>query len=320
MTCFITSLVGFDISYLEPSLVAEIFSDTLTGLTLACNLVPYTTLPPIPNPIHLSLPLVLPLYPLPPPSQTEPSVPPPAVPIPLQVTPGDPQSQYPLNFSRASLATKQHQDKWLGPLYRYLVSGCDVTELTDLSKSDQTWVKSTATRSKIVDDLIMYSDVLMDDPNHLCIFVPSDIELQCHLLRASHDSPVGMHHGRDATYNSLSHDFYWRHMHKHVRSWVRRCPQCISFKSLQPSHGPMQLRLYQYPFHTLVVDYVGELPPSPPQVIGGFSLPYAPTQIISVRSQFLTKLQPLQLMPYFIMFFSSSVFPLCSRVIVVVNF
>ena len=33
--------------------------------------------------------------------------------------------------------------------------------------------------------------------------------------------------------------------------------------SLQPSHGPMQLRLYQYPFHTLGVDYVGELPPSP---------------------------------------------------------
>ena len=72
-----------------------------------------------------------------------------------------------------------------------------------------------------------------------------------------------MHRGRDATYNSLSHDFYWRHMHKHVRNWVRHCPQCIRFKSLTPSHGPMQLRLYQYPFHTLGVDYVGELPASP---------------------------------------------------------
>ena len=138
------------------------------------------------------------------------------------------------------------------PLYRYLASGCDVIELTDLSKSDQTWVKSTATWSKIVDDLIMYSDVLMDDPNYLHIFVPSDIELQYHLLHAYHDSPVGVHHDRDATYNSLSHDFYWRHMHKHVQNWVRRCPQCIRFKSLQPYHGPMQLRLYQYPFHTWV--------------------------------------------------------------------
>ena len=143
------------------------------------------------------------------------------------------------------------------------MSGCDDSELAHLAKSDQTWVKSTAPRCKIIDDLILYSDVLMDDPSHLRIFVPSDIELQQHLLQAYHDSPIGMHRGCDATYNSLSHDFYWRHMHKHVRNWVRRCPQCIQFKSLKPSHGPMQLRLYQYPFHTLGVDYVGELPASP---------------------------------------------------------
>ena len=72
-----------------------------------------------------------------------------------------------------------------------------------------------------------------------------------------------MHRGRDATYNRLSRDFYWRHMYKHVRNWVRCCPQCICFKSLQPYHGPMQLRCYKHPFHTLGVDYVGELPPSP---------------------------------------------------------
>ena len=143
------------------------------------------------------------------------------------------------------------------------MSGCDDSELASLTKSDQSWVKSTAPRCKIIDDLIMYSGVLMDDPNHLRIFVPSDIELQRHLLWAYHDSPIGMLHGPDATYNSLSCDFYWQHMYKHVRNWVRRCPQCLHFKSLQPSHGPMQLRLYQDPFHTLGVDYVGELPPSP---------------------------------------------------------
>ena len=99
----------------------------------------------------------------------------------------------------------------------------------------------------------------MDDPNHLRIFVPSNIELQCHLLHTYHDSSIVMHCGRDATYNSLSHDFYWRHMHKHLRNCVRHCPQCICFKSLQLSHGSMQLRLYQHPFHTLGVDYVGEL-------------------------------------------------------------
>ena len=143
------------------------------------------------------------------------------------------------------------------------MSSCDDSELNHLAKSDQSWVKSTAPRCKIIDDLIMYSDVLMDDPTQLLIFVPSDIELQWHLLLTYHDSPIGMHRGRDATYNSLSRDYYWRHMHRHVRNWVCCCPQCIRFKSLQPSHGPMQLWLYQYPFHTLGVNYVGELPPSP---------------------------------------------------------
>ena len=63
VTCFITSLIGFDIPYLEPSRVAEIFSDILTCLTITCNptLLPYTPFPPITNPIPLSLPLVLPL-------------------------------------------------------------------------------------------------------------------------------------------------------------------------------------------------------------------------------------------------------------------
>ena len=264
VTCFITSLIGFDIPYLEPSRVAEIFSDTLTFLTLACNPVPLHSFSTHPKSNPSKSPIGTSSSP-PSPSQKEPSVlpSPPAVPTPLEVMPGDTQSQYPLNFSRASFAAKQHQDKLLDPLYHYLASGCDVTALTDLTKSDQTWVKSIATRSKIVDDLIMYSDVLMDDPTHLHIFVPSDIELQHHLLCAYHDSSAGMHRGRDATYNCLSHDFYWRHMHKHVRNWVHHFPQCIRFKSMQPSHGPLQLRLYQYPFHTLGVDYAGELPPSP---------------------------------------------------------
>ena len=109
----------------------------------------------------------------------------------------------------------------------------------------------------------MYSDEFMDDRDHFRVFVPSDSQLQKHFLRAYHDSPMGMHRGRDATYNCLSRHFYWRNMSKHVRNWVRHSPHCIRFKSVKPAHGPMQIRLYQYPFHTLGVYYVGELPKSP---------------------------------------------------------
>ena len=52
----------------------------------------------------------------------------------------------------------------------------------------------------------------MEDPDHYRIMVPNDIQLQRHLLRVYHDSPLGMHRGCEATYGSLSHDFYWRNM------------------------------------------------------------------------------------------------------------
>ena len=210
VTCFLTFFIGFDIPYLDPSRVSEIFIDALTCLTLVCNPLPLQCLTacskshPLRSQSMLSSPLA-------PPLDKDPLVTPslPAEPSPQAPNCMDPQALYPLNFSRLSFANKQRQDKCLGPLYHYLVSGCDDSELASLTKSDQSWVKSTAPRCKIIDDLIMYSNVLMDDPTHLRIFIRSDIELQQHLLRAYHDSPIGTHRGCDATYNSLSCDFYW---------------------------------------------------------------------------------------------------------------
>ena len=103
----------------------------------------------------------------------------------------------------------------------------------------------------------------MEDPNHYRVMVPNNIQLQRHLIQVYHDSPIGMHRGRDATYGALSHDFYWRNMAKHVRNWIRRCPACIKFKSTDPKHGPMQIRTFDHPFNTLGIDYVGPLPTTP---------------------------------------------------------
>ena len=109
----------------------------------------------------------------------------------------------------------------------------------------------------------MCCDELMDNPNRYRCVVPDDIQLRRHLLRAYHDSPVVMYRGREVTYISLSNDFYWRNMSKHVRNWIRRCPDCIRFTPVEQNHGTMQVRLYEHPFHTLGLDFVGELPVSP---------------------------------------------------------
>ena len=52
-----------------------------------------------------------------------------------------------------------------------------------------------------------------------------------------------MHRGREATYGSLSYDFYWRNMAKHVRNWIRR--------------------IYDCPFNTIGIGFVGQLPTTP---------------------------------------------------------
>ena len=49
-------------------------------------------------------------------------------------------------------------------------------------------------------------------------------------------------------------------MAKNVRNWIRRCVECNCFKTLGQSHGPLQVRIYEHPFHTLGIDFVGELP------------------------------------------------------------
>ena len=67
------------------------------------------------------------------------------------------------------------------------------------------WVKQMAMRSAVIDNLLMYRDEFMEDPNHYRIMVPNDIQLQPRLLKEYHDSPVGMHRGREATYGSLSY-------------------------------------------------------------------------------------------------------------------
>ena len=108
VTCFLTSLIGFDIPYLDPSRVSESFSNALTCLTLACNPLSLQCLTTCPKP-HPSR------------SKSKPS-PPPTPPLDkdLVITPSlqaepnpqapnceDPQALYPLNFSRLSFANKQ---------------------------------------------------------------------------------------------------------------------------------------------------------------------------------------------------------------------
>ena len=103
----------------------------------------------------------------------------------------------------------------------------------------------------------------MPNPEHLRFYVPSNSDLQRQFIKIFQDSPTAMRRGRDATYALLSKTFFWNGQSKHVKNWIRRCQACIKFKSNMPADGPMHLRSYKYPFYTLGIDFVGELPISP---------------------------------------------------------
>ena len=137
-------------------------------------------------------------------------------------------------------------------------------------KQEQNRVILISKWCKLINSILMYSDELVPNPEHLRLYVPSNSDLQCQLIKIFHDSalpppppPTAMHRGRDATYAPLSKTFFWKGQSKHVKNWIRHCPSCIKFKSNIPAHVPMHRRSYKYPFYTLGIDSIGELPISP---------------------------------------------------------
>ena len=76
-----------------------------------------------------------------------------------------------------------------------------------------------------VAEIALLLDEFLDDPGHLRIFVPNSKELKFRIMRAYHDSPLGMRRERDNTYHALARDFYWKGMGKEMKRWVARCQE-----------------------------------------------------------------------------------------------
>ena len=167
-----------------------------------------------------------------------------------------------LGSSRQEFITFQLQDPTLKLIHQYLSAGSKKSALRDLSSREQIRIQNLARRCIILEGLIMYSDEFLDDPGHFRIFVPDNKDLKSRLLRAYHDSPLGMHRGRDTTYHALARDFYWRGMGKATKCWVARCLECLKHKSVDQQHGLMHSRFYDKPMNVLGIDFVGPFPKS----------------------------------------------------------
>ena len=129
---FLVTTLGYDIPSHTPSLISQVFYNSLQCLALACDISPPAT--------HVDSPE---MHVLPssktitaPNKQATPNVLSPNPPSSAS-WPTDLSTLHPLNISRTNFSKKQQEDKWLGPLINYLMSNNDVSVLGGLSKKDQ---------------------------------------------------------------------------------------------------------------------------------------------------------------------------------------
>ena len=97
-----------------------------------------------------------------------------------------------LNRNRSSFAKKLLQDYRCNLLIKFHSSNQGISPIKNSQKEHLKWFQRMAKRSAVIDGLLTYRDELIEDPNHYRIMVPNDIQLQRHLSRAYHDSPIGM--------------------------------------------------------------------------------------------------------------------------------
>ncbi|KAF1324825.1 reverse transcriptase, partial [Globisporangium splendens] len=93
------------------------------------------------------------------------------------------------------------------------------------------------------------------------VVVPNDEGLRHRLLYEYHDSPSGGRLGREKTFLSLSRDYYWPHMYKWVRKYVRTCEICQRVKPSGSTQAPLRsLAVPSDSWKSVSMDFIFGLP------------------------------------------------------------
>jgi len=94
------------------------------------------------------------------------------------------------------------------------------------------------------------------------LYVPNNRILRSDLLVEAHDSPLSGHLGIKKTLYKLSRFYYWPHMDKEVKEYVKSCLACASIKSsnLPPAGLLHPLPIPNDRFETMTIDFITQLP------------------------------------------------------------
>ncbi|KAF1321175.1 reverse transcriptase, partial [Globisporangium splendens] len=118
--------------------------------------------------------------------------------------------------------------------------------------------RSRVHRFRVHNGLLYYA---VEDGDTARVVVPNDEGLRHRLLYEYHGSPSGGHLGREKTFLSLSRDYYWPHMYKWVRKYVRTCEVCQRVKPSGSTRAPLRsLPVPSDSWKSVSMDFIFGLP------------------------------------------------------------
>ncbi|KAF1316222.1 reverse transcriptase, partial [Globisporangium splendens] len=118
--------------------------------------------------------------------------------------------------------------------------------------------RSRVHRFRVHNGLLYYA---VEQGDTARVVVPNDEGLRHRLLYEYHDSPSGGHLGREKTFLSLSRDYYWPHMYKWVRKYVRTCEICQRVKPSGSTQAPLRsLAVPSDSWKSVSMDFIFGLP------------------------------------------------------------
>ena len=88
------------------------------------------------------------------------------------------------------------------------------------------------------------------------------MDLRARIIHEYHDAPAGGHLGREKTFAAVSRDFFWPHMYKWVRNWIRTCEICQRVKPSPSSQAPLRsLPIAAEAWRSVSMDFIFGLAP-----------------------------------------------------------
>ncbi len=112
------------------------------------------------------------------------------------------------------------------------------------------------------------TDWSIDEKNLLrykgAVYVPNEASIRAELLQTHYDDPYAGHFGLRKTLELIRRKYYWPHLRKHVKAYIRTCEECQRTKTRR--HKPYgelgALPVPSRPWQEISMDFITSLPPS----------------------------------------------------------